>query len=300
MLWEFPEFIYIPLGEWVDTIVKWLTVEGEVFFDALGSALLAPMLLTERILLWLPWFVIILLFALAAWRLRGWKISLGVIAGLFFIGSIGLWDLSMKTLAIIIAATLLAVLVGIPLGILMAKSDRVKNIVHPILDMMQTMPSFVYLIPALMLFGLGKVPALLSTFIYAVPPVMRLTDLGIRQVPEDVIEASQAFGATSWQMLKKVQFTLAMPTIMTGVNQTIMMALAMVVVASMIGSGGLGTEVLNGISRLDVGRGFNGGISIVILAIIIDADWIRSIIEEFVAISPENTLGNKTGELHLL
>lgn len=270
MLWEFPEFIYIPLGKWVDAIVKWLTVEGEVFFDALGSALLAPMLLTERVLLWLPWFVIILLFALAAWRLRGWKISLGVVAGLFFIGSIGLWDLSMKTLAIIIAATLLAVLVGIPLGILMAKSDRVKNIVHPILDMMQTMPSFVYLIPALMLFGLGKVPALLSTFIYAVPPVMRLTDLGIRQVPEDVIEASQAFGATSWQMLKKVQFTLAMPTIMTGVNQTIMMALAMVVVASMIGSGGLGTEVLNGISRLDVGRGFNGGISIVILAIIID------------------------------
>ena len=270
MLWEFPEFIYIPLGDWIDAFVKWLTIEGEVFFDALGSALLAPMLLTERFLLWLPWFVIILLFALAAWRLRGWKISLGVVMGLLFIGSIGLWDLSMKTLAIVIAATVLAILVGIPLGILMAKSDRIKRIIHPVLDMMQTMPSFVYLIPALMLFGLGKVPALLSTFIYAVPPVMRLTDLGIRQVPEDVIEASRAFGATSWQMLRKVQFTLAMPTIMTGVNQTIMMALAMVVVASMIGSGGLGTEVLNGISRLDVGRGFNGGISIVILAIIID------------------------------
>ena len=270
MLWEFPEFIYIPLGEWIDAFVKWLTIEGEAFFDGLGSVLLAPMLFTERALLWLPWFVIILLFAFAAWRLRGWKISLGVVVGLLFIGSIGLWDLSMKTLAIVIAATVLAILVGIPLGILMAKSDRIKRIVHPILDMMQTMPSFVYLIPALMLFGLGKVPALLSTFIYAVPPVMRLTDLGIRQVPEDVIEASQAFGATSWQMLRKVQFTLAMPTIMTGVNQTIMMALAMVVVASMIGSGGLGTEVLNGISRLDVGRGFNGGISIVILAIIID------------------------------
>ena len=263
-------FVYIPLGDWIDTFVKWLTVEGEAFFEALGSVLLAPMLYIERFLLWLPWFVVILFFALAAWRLRGWKVSLGVVAGLFFIGSIGLWDLSMKTLAIVIAATFLAILVGIPLGILMAKNDRVKSIIRPVLDMMQTMPSFVYLIPALMLFGLGKVPALLSTFIYAVPPVMRLTDLGIRQVPEDVIEASQAFGATSWQLLRKVQFTLAMPTIMTGVNQTIMMALAMVVIASMIGSGGLGTEVLNGISRLDVGRGFNGGISIVILAIIID------------------------------
>ena len=270
MFWEFPEFIYIPLGDWIDAFVKWLTVEGEGFFDGLSKILLAPMLFTERILLWLPWFVIILLFALAAWRLRGWKISLGVISGLMFIGLIGLWDLSMKTLAIVIASTFLAVLVGIPLGVLMAKNDRVKSIIHPILDMMQTMPSFVYLIPALMLFGLGKVPALLSTFIYAVPPVMRLTNLGIRQVPEDVIEASKAFGATSWQLLRKVQFTLAMPTIMTGVNQTIMMALAMVVIASMIGSGGLGTEVLNGISRLDVGRGFNGGISIVILAIIID------------------------------
>jgi glycine betaine/proline transport system permease protein len=148
--------------------------------------------------------------------------------------------------------------------------QRAGRLVRPILDMMQTMPSFVYLIPALMLFGLGKVPALLSTLIYAIPPVIRLTDLGIRQVPGDVIEASRAFGATERQMLLKVQLPLAAPTIMTGVNQTIMMALAMVVIASMIGAGGLGTEVLNGIARLDVGRGFNGGISIVIMAIIID------------------------------
>ncbi|NMC78871.1 MAG: proline/glycine betaine ABC transporter permease [Chloroflexi bacterium] len=269
-MWVFPEVFHIPLDKWLDSAVLWLTVHGEAFFDALGDALLAPLLGLERLLLWIPWFVIILLFAAGALKLRSWKMAVGIVVGMVFIGALGLWTQAMKTLAIVITATLLAIAVGVPMGILMSHSDRVKRVLQPTLDMMQTMPSFVYLIPALMFFGLGKVPALIATFIYAVPPVIRLTDLGIRQVAADVIEASKAFGSTSWQLLTKVQLPLAAPTIMTGVNQTIMMALAMVVIASMIGAGGLGSEVLNGIARLEVGRGFNGGISIVILAIIID------------------------------
>jgi glycine betaine/proline transport system permease protein len=267
---EFPELINIPLDKWIDSLVDWLTVEGDFIFDAIGSFLLRPMLGIEKFLLWVPWFVFILIFALIAWKLSNWKLALGIVAGMFFIGSLGLWEDAMKTLAIVFTATGLAIVTGIPLGILMAQSDPFRNIMRPLLDLMQTMPSFVYLIPALMFFGLGKVPALIAVYIYAVPPAIRLTDLGIRQVTESTVEAAKAFGATRWQILTKVQLPLAMPTIMTGINQTIMMALAMVVVASMIGAGGLGTEVLNGIARLEVGRGFNGGISIVIVAIIID------------------------------
>lgn len=267
---DFPEFIYLPLAKWIDAIVDWITIQGEVIFDAIGAWLLVPLLNLERFLLWLPWFVVILLVAAAAWRLRGWKLALGTVAGMMFIGALGLWNLAMSTLAIVIAATVLAILIGVPVGILMARSDLLEHIIRPILDLMQTMPSFVYLIPALMLFGLGKVPALLSTFIYAVPPAIRLTNLGIRQVAPDVVECGKAFGSTSTQLLFKVQLPLAMPTIMAGINQTIMMALAMVVIASMIGAGGLGKEVLTGIAQLKVGKGFAGGISIVILAIIID------------------------------
>jgi len=267
---DFPDLFTFPLANWIDDLVDWLTIEGDAVFDAIGSFLLTPMLWIENLLLWLPWFVIIIVVALLAWKLSGWKLALGSIVGMVFIGMLGLWDASMKTMAIVFTATLLAILTGVPLGILMAQSNRFNRIMRPTLDLMQTMPSFVYLIPALMFFGLGKVPALIAVYIYAVPPAIRLTDLGIRQVAANAVEASKAFGATRWQILLKVQLPLATPTIMTGVNQTIMMALAMVVVASMIGAGGLGTEVLNGIARLEVGRGFNGGISIVILAIIID------------------------------
>lgn len=254
----------------IDRFVDWLTVAGEPIFDAIGAGLLMPLLMLQRFLLWLPWFVIIGAIALAAWKLSGWKLALGSVIGLLFIGILGLWEMAMSTLAIVLAATLLAILVGVPVGIMMARNDLIEQIIRPLLDLMQTMPSFVYLIPALMLFGLGKVPALLSTFIYAVPPAIRLTNLGIRQVAPDVIECGRAFGSTSRQLLFKVQLPLAMPTIMAGVNQTIMMALAMVVIASMIGAGGLGKEVLTGIAQLKVGKGFTGGISIVILAIIMD------------------------------
>ncbi|PID56250.1 ABC transporter permease [candidate division KSB3 bacterium] len=268
-MFEFPK-IYFPLAKWIDRFVDWLTVQGDVFFDVISRCLLVPLLGLERGLLYLPWFVIIAVLAFAAWKLSGWKLALGATLGLLFIGVLGLWKLAMSTLAIVIAATVLAVLIGVPIGISMARSDFLERLIRPILDLMQTMPSFVYLIPALMLFGLGKVPALLSTCIYAAPPAIRLTNLGIRQVSPDVIECGKAFGSTPRQLLFKVQLPLAMPTIMAGVNQTIMMALSMVVIASMIGAGGLGKEVLSGIAQLKVGKGFTGGISIVILAVIMD------------------------------
>jgi len=267
---EFPEFFELPLEKWIDGGVEWLTIEGDAFFDAIGGGLLQLLLWLEGALLWIPWYVLIAVVALVAWRVKDWRLAAGSAVGMVFIGLLGLWEASMQTLAIVLAATLLAIVVGVPIGIAMTRKDWIESLIRPILDMMQTLPSFVYLIPALMLFGLGKVPALIATFIYAVPLSIRFTNLGIRQVPADVIEAAEAFGATQQQQLFKVQLPLALPTIMAGINQTIMMALAMVVVASMIGAGGLGSEVLNGISRLEVGRGFVAGISIVILAIIMD------------------------------
>ncbi len=185
-------------------------------------------------------------------------------------GSIGYWDLAMETLAIVIASVILSLAIGIPTGILMSRSNRLESLTKPLLDAMQTMPSFVYLIPALMLFGIGKVPAVFATVIYAAPPVIRLTNVGIRQVSQSAIEAARAFGSSSRQILFDVQLPLAVPSIRVGINQTTMMALAMVVIASMIGAGGLGLEVLRGLNRNEIGRGFQAGLSIVLLAIIID------------------------------
>ena len=191
-------------------------------------------------------------------------------AGFMFIGVVGLWDAAMTTLAVVGVATTIAIMVAIPTGIVMAKSDRLQAGIRPILDLLQTMPSFVYLVPALMLFGLGKVPAIMATVMYAVAPGIRLTNLGIRLVDKELIEAAHAFGTAPRQMLFKVELPLALPTIMAGINQVIMASLAMVVIASMVGAAGLGIEVLHGIARLKVGQGFNGGLSITLLAIIID------------------------------
>jgi glycine betaine/proline transport system permease protein len=269
-MWDFPSTISLPLDDWVDAIVKWVALEGDAFFDFLGDKLLYLLVRLERGLLWMPWWAVILIFAVAGWRLRGYKMALGIMASMTLIGALGFWDPAMQTLAIVIAATILAVVTGVPIGILVGRNAVLGQVFRPLLDLMQTMPSFVYLIPVLMVFPLGPVPALIATFIYAIPPVIRLTDLGIRQVAEDVVEAAQAFGSTSWQLLVRVQLPLAMPTIMAGINQTIMMALSMVVVAAMIGAGGLGSEVLRGIGRLEVGHGFASGISIVVMAVIID------------------------------
>ncbi len=268
---EFPQFLNIPLAEWVDAGMSWILTNLGSVFDAIGTIILALLLVIERIFLWVPWIVIILAVGIVAWRaLRHWWAGVIFAAMLVLIGSFGLWDLAMMTLAIIFASVIISLGVGIPTGILMARSNVFQSILKPLLDAMQTMPSFVYLIPALMLFGLGKVPAVFATIIYAIPPVIRLTNIGIRQVPKSVIEAAQAFGSTSRQILYEVQIPLAIPSIMVGINQTTMMALAMVVIASMIGAKGLGMQVLLAINRIEIGKGFEAGICIVFLAIIID------------------------------
>jgi glycine betaine/proline transport system permease protein len=256
--------------KWIDGVVDWVVINWEPFFIVIRTIVLGILIPFRDFLLWLPWWLVIIGTGLLAWRVVSARF--GVVAVLFlgFISFMGLIDLLMLTLAITLTSTLLCVAVGLPLGIIAAKSDRFEGMLRPILDAMQTMPSFVYLIPALMLFGLGMTPAVMATLIYAIPPIIRLTNLGIRQVDASVVEAGQSFGATPWQLLLKVQVPLALPTILAGLNQTVMMALAMVVLASMIGASGLGVEVLNGLARIQPGRGFIAGIAIVFAAIILD------------------------------
>ena len=270
-MFDFPEVIDFPLAKAIDAAMEWLLTHLDGFFDAVGFIILQVVNGFEAIFLFVPWFVLIPLAGLAGWKLVGkWKSGLTFMVLLVLIGSFGYWELAMRTLALVIASVFFSLLIGIPLGIKMARSDRAQAILQPILDGMQTMPSFVYLIPALMFFGMGKVPAMFATIIYAVPPVIRLTNVGIRTVDEEAVEASKAFGATPRQVLFDVQLPLAKPSIMVGINQTTMMALAMVVMGSMIGAKGLGMEVLIAISRIEVGQGFEAGLSIVFLAIVID------------------------------
>lgn len=225
----------------------------------------------ERALQWLPWWSIVIIFAALAWSTsRNWKTVTMVTVLTFALGLIGVWDQAMSTIALMLVSTLLAIVVGIPIGILMSRSNTMQAVTLPVLDIMQTMPIFVYLIPFVMLFGPGKIPALLATIVFAIPPVIRLTNLGIRQVDAEIVEAVRSFGASPRQVLFSVQVPLALPTIMAGINQTTMMALSMVVIASMIGAGGLGYQVLQGIQRLEVSRGLLAGLGIVFLAIIFD------------------------------
>lgn len=267
----FPENLHYSIRGPVNDFIEMLVINYGWIFKAISNALLQSVLLIEAALRGLPWWGVIIIFMVGAWY-SSKRITLTIAVGalLFLVGILGLWDLTMQTLALMLMATIVSVLIGVPVGILAAKSRMVRGIILPILDIMQTMPSFVYLIPALMLFGLGKVPAILATIIYAVPPLIRLTDLGIRQVDKEVIEAATAFGGSPARILFGVELPLATPTIMAGLNQTIMMALSMVVVASMIGARGLGEQVLNGIQTLDVGKGLEAGIGIVILAVLLD------------------------------
>ncbi|RUM24033.1 proline/glycine betaine ABC transporter permease [Rhizobium vallis] len=226
---------------------------------------------SERFMTKTPWPIVLILIALVAWfASRNWKIVAGTVVTLLLIGYFDMWDDTMKTVSMIFVCTVLSIVVGIPIGIAMSRSDRVQNIVNPVLDVMQTMPSFVYLIPVVMLLGIGKVPGLIAVVIYAIPPMIRLTNLGIRLVDKDVLEAADAFGSSNWQKLKHVQMPLALPTIMAGINQTIMMALAMVVIASMIGVQGLGQPVLKAISNQYFTLGIFNGLAIVGIAIIFD------------------------------
>ncbi|HEY95625.1 MAG TPA: ABC transporter permease subunit [Dehalococcoidia bacterium] len=248
-----------------------MVINWDPFFSAINvfilQGILGPL---EDFFLWIPWWSIFIITGLVAWQSVGIKFAGIAVVLLLLMSIVGLLDLASMTLAITLTSALICIVIGLPLGIVAAKSNRFDGIIRPILDMMQTMPSFVYLIPALMLFGLGKVPAVMSTSIYAIPPIIRLTNLGIRQVDAQVVEAGKAFGSTPWQLLTKVQVPLALPTILAGLNQTVMMALSMVVIASMIGAKGLGTEVLTGIARIEVGRGIIAGLGIVFMAIILD------------------------------
>jgi glycine betaine/proline transport system permease protein len=239
--------------------------------ESLFDPLLYFLVWFEKLLLGTPWFIVLGVLVGATYAAsRSIKLTLGVAVSFLLIGYFGMWDDAMRTLSIITVATLLSIAVGIPVGILMARSDRVQNIVTPLLDIMQTMPAFVYLIPVVMLLGIGKVPGIIAVVIYAIPPVIRLTNLGIRLVDREVLEAATAFGASKSQRLFGVQLPLAMPTIMAGVNQTIMMALAMVVIASMIGVKGLGQPVLKSITNQYFTMGLFNGLAIVVIAIMFD------------------------------
>jgi len=264
------EFARLPVGQWMNAVVDWMVDNLAPLFAGIRQVIGALLNGTEDFLLWIPWPVLIIVVAVLMWRVAGWRGAGLSAAGLYLVGSMQLWDRAMTTLALMLTSVVLAVAIGVPLGVLCAKSDRLLSVVRPLLDMMQTMPAFVYLVPALMFFGIGKVPAVFATLVFATPPSVRLTNLGIRQVSREVVEATQAFGATPWQMLVKVQLPLALPSIMAGVNQTIMLSLSMSVLSAMIAAGGLGQEVLRGLSQVNLGRSFEGGLAIVVIAMILD------------------------------
>lgn len=270
-LMEFPKGIFLDIKKPIDNAIEYMMINWESFFDGVSAFLRQILLSVKSVIDIIPWWALILFVFLATLKMTKKPVRALLYAGLlFFVGVIGLWDLMYTTLTIVITSVLLSLLLGFPLGILISSSDRTGKLVRPVLDTMQTMPSFVYLIPAVMLLGLGNVPAVIATVIYSMPPIVRMTNLGIRRVDKEVVEASKAFGSTRWQLLVKVLIPQALPTIMAGINQTIMMAIAMVVTSSMIGARGLGSEVLTGINRLESGRGFAAGIAIVILAVVID------------------------------
>ncbi|MGN6233584.1 MAG: choline ABC transporter permease subunit [Trinickia sp.] len=260
----------IPLGTWVDQSVHYLLDHDSHAFDVIGRGIDSLAGLVEHGLQGIPmWLLMAIFIGIGLWRI-GWRFALFTTLSLLLIYATGFWDQTVITLGLTLSSTIISLVFGIPLGIWIAKNKHVALVVRPILDLMQTMPAFVYLIPAAMLFGLGRVPGILSTVIFAMPPAVRLTSLGIRHVNREIVEAGQAFGCTPWQLLYKVQIPNALPSIMQGVNQTIMMALSMVIIASMVGAGGLGNDVLASIQRLDIGLGFESGLSVVLLAIILD------------------------------
>lgn len=268
----FPQIIDTrPLRRAIDDGLNWVVANWGGALEAAAYPLLMLLRGIEDFLVAVPWWLVILVLVGIAWLAsRRWQLPALVLGALLFLGVMDLWRDAMTTTALMVAATLTAVVVSIPVGVWMSRSTRVRNMVAPVLDLMQTLPSFVYLIPTVMIFGPGKIPALLATIVYAAPPLVRLTDLGLRNVDPAVMEATRAFGASPSQRLFGVQIPLALPTILAGVNQTTMMALSMVVIASMIGAGGLGYQVLQGIGRLEVSRGLFAGLGIVALAIIFD------------------------------
>ena len=261
----------LPLDDWIEAVVKgWLVPALRPMFRALQWPISEVLDGLQWLLLAIPFTVIVIITVLAAWRTAGRGIAIITFLSLMLLDWIGLWRETMITLAMIVTAVAFCIVVGIPLGIAAARSNRTAAILRPILDVMQTIPSFVYLVPIVMLFGVGMVPAVIATIVFALPPLVRLTNLGIRQVQGELVEAGRAFGSTPRQILWEIQLPLALRTIMTGVNQTLMLALSMAVIGALIGAGGLGLTVYTGLGRLDVGYAGIGGIGIVLMAIILD------------------------------
>jgi len=260
----------INIGGWFEIIINWMTAHWKPFFNGVSTVVKAVVNGTSGVLLFPHPFIVIALFTIVAWWIAKRGIGIFTLVGFLLIYIMGLWTATMDTLGLVLASVLLAILIGVPTGILCSKSDTANKILHPVLDFMQTLPAFVYLIPAVLFFHLGPVPGVIATLVFSIPPAVRFTNLGIRQVPVSITEASRAFGATTWQSLVKAELPVALPTIMAGINQTIMLSLSMVVISGMIGAGGLGNEVLKGITQLKIDVGFEGGIAIVILAIFLD------------------------------
>jgi glycine betaine/proline transport system permease protein len=267
----FPEALQFSFAGRVNQLVDWLVLNYGDHLRSLSDQLLQLLVGLENLLRLLPWWALLLVVGLLAWHAsRSLLRSLMMVALLALIGVLGLWDKLLQTLALVLISTGLCVIVGVPLGILLAARPLARRLLMPVLDVMQTLPAFVYLIPVLMLFGLGKVPAVFATLIYALPPLVRLTELGLRQIDPSLLQAAHGLGASRWQRLRRIALPLALPSIMAGLNQSVMMALSMVVVASMIGARGLGEDVLAGIQTLNVGQGVEAGLAIVALAMVID------------------------------
>ncbi|MFD1360982.1 ABC transporter permease [Lentibacillus salinarum] len=260
----------LPLAEWIEALVDFLTSSFSVVFDSISAVL---GFITENFVVVLgivPPLLLIVIIALLAWWVVNWKLGLFALIGLGLINNLGYWPETLETVALVIVSVVISMIIGIPFGIWMSQKGSVQAVITPVLDFMQTMPAFVYLIPAVVFFSLGMVPGVVATIIFSMPPTVRLTNLGIRQVDQELIEASNAFGSSTGQRLSKVQIPLAMPTIMAGVNQTIMLSLSMVVIASMVGAPGLGTVVYRAVTQVAIGPGFEGGLSLVILAMLLD------------------------------
>ncbi len=260
----------LPIASWIDRFVDWLTITFEVVFDGISEVLETVVEGIVTGLSFIPFYIFIILLGLLAWKLSSKGIALFTIIGLLLIENLGYWEQMLETLSLVLSAVFISILIGIPVGIWASQSTKVKKFVIPILDFMQTMPAFVYLIPAIFFFNIGVVPGVVASVIFSMPPTIRLTILGIQQVPADIIEATESFGSTMGQRLFKAQLPLAMPTIMAGINQSIMLALSMVVIASMVGAPGLGADVYRAVTQIQIGKGFEAGLAIVVIAIVLD------------------------------
>lgn len=281
----------LPASQWIQEAVTWLVIHLRPLFIAIRQPIAICLDALDHFLRATPAVLFLVLLGLIAWSTGGRRLAGWVVAGFVLIGFLGLWDMAMTTVAMMLTSVIFCILVGLPLGVLAARSDRFEHAIRPVLDAMQTAPTFVYLVPIVMLFGIGNVPAVLATIVVALPPMIRLTSLGIREVDPNVVEAGNAFGCTQFQVLREIQVPLAMPTIAAGINQALMLSLSMVVIAALIGAGGLGLSVYSGINRLDVGMATTAGVAIVVIAISVDRIG-RALSEAQHRNRADNTKGN--------